>query len=74
MTHASDAVAFLPFAFAHVAHCAVFVHGFQPHVKAPQACHVFEHLVGLVVQRAALVGGVAQGQGAVALQENKSLT
>ena len=46
----------------------MFVHGFQPHVKTPQPRHVFEHLVGLVVERTPLVGRVAQRESPVALQ------
>ncbi len=47
-------------------HDLVALQGFQMNVEAPQAMQVFEHLVGGVAQRFAVVLLMAQGQRAVA--------
>ena len=49
----STAVAFLALALDAADDVAVRVDRVEPHVEAPQARHVLEHLVGLLVQRPA---------------------
>ena len=41
---------------------AVAVHAFEPHLEAPQARDVLEHFLRVVVERAVVLAGVAQGE------------
>lgn len=43
----SNTAAFLPLTILGTQHSVTLIHGFQVNIKAPEACHVFQHLTGL---------------------------
>ena len=63
-----SAAAFLSPHLQRTDHVAGGIDRFKVHVEAPKACNVLQYLAGLLVQRAALELGMAQGQCAVILR------